>query len=160
MFSELGRCLYKHRDAFASALEEFDAVCMSHDAEMDVVRAALSEKFGCVPLIDLYRQAAIRCQKTRDWRGARKWAARGLIVYGSDAARPEAVADLQKRLAHAEAKLAGPVRSSAASTPTSAQRPTTAALVETLTCSQCGTQFQRERTRGRKPHRCPSCRGL
>jgi hypothetical protein len=46
MFSELGRCLYKHRDAFASALEEFDAVCMSHDAEMDVVRAALFRSSG------------------------------------------------------------------------------------------------------------------
>lgn len=151
MFSQLSKCLYKHRDAFASALGEFDAVCAEHDAEMDAIRAALVEKFGCVPVIDLYRQAAIRCQKARDWEGERRWAARGLEVYGAIPARAEAVADLEKRLAHADAKLAGKVvtsRSHAAAPPSSS-------VIETLTCSECGSRFQRERTRGRKPHKCP-----
>ncbi len=30
-------------------------------------------------------------------------------------------------------------------------------VVETLTCSECGSDWQRNRTRGRKPLRCPDC---
>jgi inhibitor of KinA sporulation pathway (predicted exonuclease)/ribosomal protein S27E len=44
-------------------------------------------------------------------------------------------------------------------------RPTPAATteppsrtIETLICESCGRTWQRERSRGRKPHRCPSCR--
>ncbi len=154
MFGELAACLYRNRDAFASALDEFDAVCREHDADMEVIRAALVEKFGCVPVIDLYRQAAIRCQKTRDWDGARAWAARGLTVYGTQAARPEAVADLQKRLAHAEAKLSTPAKAPAARSAVTAD-----VVLETLTCVDCTQAFERPRTRGRKPQRCPACRG-
>lgn len=152
---ELGKCLYKSRDAFASALDEFDVVCAQHHGEMDAIRAALVDKFGCVPVIDLYRQATIRCQKTRDWHSARTWAERGLVVYGSDAARPEAVADLEKRLAHAEAKLAAPARPDR---PVAKQTSDVPGPMEILKCTQCGAQFQREQKRGRKPHRCPGCR--
>lgn len=106
MLSELGRCLYASRDAFASALDEFDTVCEQHDSEMASIRQALVDKFGCVPVIEMYRQAAIRCQKAHDWPRVRSWAQRGLTVYGTQAARPEALEDLLKRLAHAEAKLA------------------------------------------------------
>lgn len=161
MLAELGRCLYKSRDAFASALDEFDAVCVQHDAEMDSIRPALFHKFGLIPVIELYRQAAIRCQKARDWPQMRSWAERGLTVYGSDAARPEAVADLHKRLAYAHAKLAagnapasaGRVARTASTAPKTAE-----ATMETLVCSNCGAEFQRARSRGRKPHRCPNCR--
>jgi predicted Zn-ribbon and HTH transcriptional regulator len=162
MLAELGKCLYKSRDAFASALDEFDAVCVQHDAEMEVIRSALYEKFGCVPVLEMYRQAAIRCQKARDWQRMRFWAARGLALYGRDAARPEAVADLHKRFAHADAKVSAPSTSRPAepiarSVDASAAR--TRGVTETLVCSDCGAQFQRVRTRGRKPLRCPGCRG-
>lgn len=30
--------------------------------------------------------------------------------------------------------------------------------IETLVCQACGEQFERERTRGRKPKRCPDCK--
>ncbi|HYV14581.1 MAG TPA: HIRAN domain-containing protein [Conexibacter sp.] len=53
MLAELGRCLYKSRDAFASALDEYDAVCVEHHAEMDSIRSALYDKFGSVPLIEM-----------------------------------------------------------------------------------------------------------
>jgi hypothetical protein len=53
MLIELGKCLYASRESSASALDEFDAVCEQHHAEMDVIRAALSEKFGRVPIIDV-----------------------------------------------------------------------------------------------------------
>ena len=162
MFAELGKCVYKSRDVFASALEEFDAVCVQHDAEMKRIRPALYDKFDSVPVIEMYRQAAIRCQKARDWRRMRFWAERGLAVYGSDAARPEAVADLHKRLAYADAKIATPnaPRSSgpltqAVSSPSKASE----SALETLVCSVCGAKFQRVRSRGRKPLRCPNCRG-
>jgi hypothetical protein len=105
MLCELEGRLYKNRDAFASALDEFDAACRQHHAEMSKIRPALLTKFGVIPLIDMYRQAAVRCQKARDWETARAWAERGLTVYGADAARPEAVADLHKRREYAAAKI-------------------------------------------------------
>lgn len=146
MLAELGKCLYKSRDAFASALDEFDAVCVQHDGEMDSIRPALYDKFGSVPVIEMYRQATIRYQKGRDWQRMRFWAERGLAVYRSEAARSEAVADLHKRLAYADAKIA------AANAPRSAGHvarmvstaPKTAeATAETLVCLNCGADFQR-----------------
>ena len=155
MFCELERCLYKSRDAFASALEEFDAACEQHHAEMTTLRPALVEKFGCVPLIDMYRQASIRSQKARAWPAVAAWAERGLLVYGEDAGRIEAVEDLRKRLAHAKAKqLPRPSHAAAPQPVTTASEP----VIETLTCQACGSTFERERTRGRKPHSCPQCR--
>lgn len=161
MLAELSKCLYKSRDAFASALDEFDAVCVQHDAEMESIRSALFEKFGSIPVIEMYRQAAIRCQKAREWSRMRFWAERGLAVYGSDAARPEAVTDLEKRLAYADAKLAGrtaPRPPGHAARSASASVAAAAPVFETLVCSSCGSGFQRVRSRGRKPHRCPQCR--
>jgi hypothetical protein len=160
MLGALSKSLYRSRDVSLSALEEFDAVCLRHHDEMDEIRPALVTKFGAVPLIDTYRQAAIRCQRAKDWSGARAWAERGLAVYGAEGARPEAIIDLQKRLAHAEAKMTGaspfPRAPRPVATPSS---PAGVPLVlEILTCSECGQDFGRPRTRGRKPHRCPACR--
>jgi hypothetical protein len=162
MLCELGKCLYKCRDAFASALDEFDATCEQHHSEMTVLRAALHAKFGSVPIIEMYRQAAIRCQKAHDWPRMRVWAERGLAVYGSEAARPEAVADLEKRLAYADAKLCAPVarRTTPAREGTRGPSRPTENELETLICAECGAAFDRIRTRGRKPHRCPECRGV
>jgi phage FluMu protein Com len=33
----------------------------------------------------------------------------------------------------------------------------TESLFETLTCASCGRTFERSRTRGRKPLKCPDC---
>ena len=160
MMSELEHRLYRCRDAFASALSEYDEACREHDAAMATIRPALIEKFGAVPLIDTYRQAAIRCQKAHDWTTMRHWAERGLRVYGDEAARSEDVDDLTKRLAHAIAKI------EAADKPKSRPRTPVAVAVrsrvrdgtETLLCAECGRTFERVRTRGRKPHLCPACR--
>jgi rubrerythrin len=157
MMAELEERLYRCRDAFSSALDEYDEVCRQHDAEMDVIRSALFEKFGRLPILDTYRQAVVRFQRARDWPTVRRWAERGLGVYGEDAAKPEAVEDLRKRVAHATAKI------EAASRPKPPRRSravvTTTTEVETLVCTECGATFERVRTRGRKPHACPSCRG-
>jgi hypothetical protein len=106
MLCELETRLYKSRDAFSSALPEYDEVCELHHSEMPSIRAALFAKFERVPVLDVYRQAAIRAQKARDWGAVERWSQRGIEAYGSDAARPEAVADLEKRLALATRKLA------------------------------------------------------
>ena len=125
---------------------------------MDEIRSALFEKFGRLPLLDTYRQAAVRCQKAGDWAAVRQWAEPGLSVYGEDAAKPETVEDLRKRLAHATAKI------EAASRPKPPRRSravvTTATVVETLVCVVRGATFERVRTQGRKPHACPACRGV
>jgi hypothetical protein len=163
MMCELEQRLYKSRDAFASALDEFDAVCEQHDAEMVTIRPALFEKFGKIPQVDMYRQAAIRCQKAKNWTAMREWAERGINVYGEHAARPEVVEELRKRLAYATAKIEAankpkPPRSAKAvviSTTTISG----AGEVESLVCVECGVTFERVRTRGRKPHACPTCRG-
>jgi hypothetical protein len=164
MMCELEQRLYKSRDAFSSALDEFDAVCQQHDAEMVTIRPALFEKFGKIPIVDTYRQAAIRCQKAKNWTTMREWAERGISVYGEHAARPDAVEDLRKRLGYATAKIEAankpkPPRSAKAVVVS----PTTisgSGEIESLVCVECGATFERARTRGRKPHACPTCRGL
>ena len=160
MLCELESRLYRGRDGFASALEEFDAACRQHDEEMSSIRPALLSKFGVIPVIDMYRQASIRWRKARDWQAARDWAERGITVYGSEAARPEVVEDLHKRVAHASAKIEAATQPRAHAPRTTV---TAAAHVapemETLVCESCGSNFERARTRGRKPKRCPACRG-
>lgn len=106
MFCELEDLLYKSRDAFASAFDEYDETCVRHDAEMDGIRDALLTKFGVVPVLDTYRQMSIRQQKAKNWPLAAWWAKRGLDLYADRAARPEAVDDLRRRLAAYQAKLA------------------------------------------------------
>ena len=117
MMCELEKRLYKSRDTFASALDEFDLVCRQHDSEMESIRPALCAKFGKLPLLELYRQAAIRCQKSKEWESMRTWTERGLRTYGEDASKSEHVEDLRKRLAYAMAKIESPVKPSSRCSP-------------------------------------------
>jgi hypothetical protein len=156
MFAALGERLYGARDQFGSALPEFDAVCRNHDAEMGTIRPALIKTFGGLPLLELYRQAAIRHQKVHDWATAVWWARRGLEVYGSEAINPEVIADLTRRVETYAAKLApGPP-----GLPRLPRPRVEAGTIEVLECRTCGQRFERERTRGRKPNQCPACRGV
>ena len=155
MFAQLSRCLYRCRASHPEALERFDAACRRHDAEMDALRPVLLAKFGAVPVIEMYRQAAIRCQKARDWEQMRWWAERGIAVYGEQAVRPDDLLDLQKRVAYATGKLQPPVRASDSETPHTTASPF--AEIEVLVCVACGRSFERARARGRKPKRCPDC---
>jgi rubrerythrin len=160
MLAELGGCLYRCRAAFSSALEEFDAVREQHHVEMEAtIRAALYAKFESVPLVEMYRQATIRWQKAHDWERMETWAKRGLAMYGENPARPEAVEDLAKRLAYAQAKLAAPAKPPAHRAEMKDPRQSPALATEVLTCATCGNSFERQRTRGRKPTRCPVCSG-
>jgi hypothetical protein len=106
MYAQLEAILYRCRDAFASALGEYDQVCRAHDAEMDSIRQACLAKWGKVPLLETYRQMAIREQKAHNYSQALWWAERGIAIYGNDCARPEAVEDLRSRAAKYRAKLA------------------------------------------------------
>jgi len=107
LYQHLEAALYRSRNAFASALGEYDEACRLHDAEMDAIRQACMEKWGKVPHLDTYRQMAIRQQKAHDYRQALWWAERGLSIYGSDCGRPEDVEDLRQRAATYRAKLRG-----------------------------------------------------
>lgn len=51
-------------------------------------------------------------------------------------------------------ELPNPLRSAGRETTTQSNEPAT---LEVLTCKSCGSEFSRERTKGRKPHECPSC---
>ncbi len=157
VYSALEERLYHCRNAFPSALDDFDAVCEQHAQEMDTIRPALVAKFEALPVIAMYKQAAIRCAKAKRWLDARQWAERGIAVYGDEAARPEVVDDLRKRLEHASAKL----EEAAHPKPRRPRKtPITIATteLETLVCTACGASFQRVRSRGRKPKLCPNCR--
>jgi tetratricopeptide (TPR) repeat protein len=157
MYCELEDRLYRSRDAFSSALQEYDEAFAKHDAEMDGIREALYTKFGKVPLLDSYRQMAVRQQKAKNWTDAIRWAQRGLNLYGQDAARPEAVDDLKKRIVAYRAKLSR--QNGASLPPVSNPRETVRrASSETLVCISCGRSFERAISRGRKPQNCPSCR--
>jgi hypothetical protein len=105
VYAELEAALYRCRSAFRSALDEYDEACCQHDAEMDQIRAACIAEWGKVPVIEMYRQMAIRQQKAHNYSGALWWAERGLAVYGGDAARPEVVDDLSERAVGYRVKL-------------------------------------------------------
>jgi hypothetical protein len=105
MYAELEAMLYRSRNAFSSVLSEYDEVCSSHDAEMDNIRQACLDKWGMVPVLETYRQMAIRQQKAHDFGRALWWAERGLALYGGNCARPEAVDDLCQRARAYRAKL-------------------------------------------------------
>jgi hypothetical protein len=153
MYAHLEALLYRSRDVFGSALDEYDQACRHHDAQMDGIRAAMVAKWGQVPVLETYRQMAIRQQKARNFEQALWWAERGLALYAGDCARSEAVEDLQKRAASYRAKLHPQPRPPRAKV----QQPEQPE-VEVLTCANCGRDFQRARVRGRKPLYCPECR--
>ena len=75
-FAELETRLYRSRELYESALDEYDEVCARHDAEMDSICEAFIAKWGKIPLLDTYRQMAIRQQKKRDWEACKWWAHR------------------------------------------------------------------------------------
>ena len=157
MFCELEDRLYRSRDIFASALTEYDDTCARHDAEMDGIRDALLAKFGEVPVLETYRQMAIRQQKVKDWQRAIWWVERGLALYGGQAARPESVDDLRNRLVAYQTKLAAPAKPAPKATPKPDTSPTSP-TIEVLVCDACGVSFDRVVVRGRKPKNCPGCR--
>jgi hypothetical protein len=154
MYAQLEQVLYAARDDVASALDEYDAACEAHHAEMPALRSPLIELFGGVPLIETYKQAAIRHQKAHNWQAALRWAEAGIQVYGTEAVRQEFVDDLAQRATDYREKLK-PKLPKPDLKP--AERPTELAF-EVLTCSSCGKRFERARARGRKPERCPDCR--
>ena len=152
MYAYLEALLYRSRDAFASALDEYDQACHHHDAEMDGIRQAFLTKWGRVPVLETYRQMAIRQQKAKNFEQALWWARRGLALYGESAARPEAVEiydngprfteqNLYRRLGFPDRGCLAPEH----------------VEMETLNCVACGCDFQRVRVRGRKPMHCPQC---
>lgn len=104
-FTELETRLYRSRDLSDTALEEFDEACKLHDAEMETICEAFMAKWGKIPLLDTYRQMAVRQQKPGDWNACIWWAERGLALYGNNAAREDAVEDLLKRRNRALSKL-------------------------------------------------------
>lgn len=143
--------LYRIRDLFPGVLEEFDAVCAQHDSEMNHMREVLLAKFGAVPLLDFYRQMAIRQQKAGDFEAALRWTQRGIEVYGDQAGQGEWVEDLQGRAARYYAKMNAAQRKSTT-------RPEREPVTEQLVCQTCGRVWERQLVRGRKPVECPECR--
>ncbi|MFI7587506.1 HIRAN domain-containing protein [Spongisporangium articulatum] len=104
-FSELETRLYRMRELRDDALARYDDACRRHDAEMETICAAFRRKWGKVPLLETYRQMAIRQQKIKNWTACLWWAERGLALYGQDAVRVDAVEDLLKRRNRALSKL-------------------------------------------------------
>lgn len=167
-FAELESRLYRLRDIEPSALDEYDDVCRRHDAEMDGICSAFRAKWGKVPLLETYKQMAIRQTKAKDWNACVWWVERGLSLYGGDAARGDSVEDLERRRVRALGKLQSPEPKKRA-TPLAAFSmpvglvavplpPPGGVEIETLTCMSCSRPFERPKVRGRKPTECPMCR--
>jgi hypothetical protein len=97
VFAELESSLYGLRESMPAALDEYDSACRAHDSEMGDIVSALVGKFGVVPLLTTYRQAAIRHQKAKDLQSALWWAERGIALYGENPAKSEMLLDLYKR---------------------------------------------------------------
>jgi hypothetical protein len=83
VYSHLEALLYRSRDAFTSALEEYGQACRQHDSEMDTIRQALMAKWGQLSWLETYRQMAIRQQKAKNFEQALWWAERGIAIYGT-----------------------------------------------------------------------------
>jgi hypothetical protein len=164
LFAHLEGLLYGAREDLASALAEYDTTCESHHAEMSSIRPSLIAMFGGLPLMETYKQAAIRHQRVHDWASALQWADDGIAIYGNDALRPEFRDDLAQRAARYRQQL----ESQSSQPRRSLPNPMTPGevvtkgepMLETLVCESCGQAFVRARTRGRKPHECPTCRGV
>ena len=170
-FAELETRLYRSRDRYDTALEEFDKACTLHDAEMATICQAFIAKWKKVPLLETYRQMAIRQQKQKDWNACVWWTERGLALYGNNAARQDAVEDLLKRRNRALSMLeapANPMQHKVSTTTISvalaerSEAPLHHAMgvgaTEVLICTRCTTSFERVKVRGRKPLLCPDCR--
>jgi hypothetical protein len=157
MYAELEHRLYHSRDAFSSALDDYDVVCRDHEAEMDTIRPALIADLGGVPFLELFRQAAIRHQHTHDYETALWWAERGLAIYGEQSLNAEWTDDLTRR-AERYRKVLNPQPKPTRPRPPRPPRPRAEPAIETLTCTTCGSDFERLRARGRKPTTCPACR--
>lgn len=104
-FAELESRLYRCRDLYDTALDEYDEVCRRHDAEMETICAAFRAKWGKVPMLETYKQMAVRLTKAKEWERCLWWIDRGLALYGTDAARVDAVEDLQRRRTRVLTKL-------------------------------------------------------
>jgi hypothetical protein len=160
MYAELVHRLYRCRDTFSSALQEFDEACAQHDAEMPSLRAALITELGGVPLLETYKQMCVRQQKAHDWERVIDWANRGIMVYGANAIDEAFINDLRSRLKTAQAKLAPPASRTTRSRSTAppSHHDDSSPEVEILVCRDCGSTFERVVLRGRKPTLCPNCR--
>ena len=76
------------------------------DQERFAAEAGLIVKaFGDLPLLEVYKQAAVRHQKAGNWQEALRWADAGVAMYGDQASRPEFREDLEKRAARYREKL-------------------------------------------------------
>lgn len=117
IFSDLEHRLYRCRDVFPSALDDYDTVCRDHDAEMDTVVPLLVAALGGVPLLETYRQAAIRRDHLKHYASAVWWSERGLVLYGDRAFEQEWADDLRKRAQRCQAKAGRTSQSGAAVTP-------------------------------------------
>ena len=107
IFEYLEARLYRSRNTFTSALDEYDQVCRQHDAEMDGIRQACVSKWGDIPVLATYRQMAIREQKAKNFQEALWWAERGIALYGDKARYPDHVDDLRHRVDMYRSKIAG-----------------------------------------------------
>lgn len=105
MYEQLEARLYRSREAFTSALDEYDQACQRHDAEMNNIRHACISRWGHVPNLTTYKQMAIRQQKAKDFQQALWWAERGIALYGDKARWPENVEDLRTRAKTYRSKL-------------------------------------------------------
>lgn len=98
-FNVLEEALYKCRDAFPTALEEFESTCEEHHKEMPEIRAGLISLLSGVPFLPTYKQIAIMKTKSKQYDAAVDWCRRGLEIYEGVALESEGTDDLQSRLA-------------------------------------------------------------
>jgi hypothetical protein len=159
MHSSLESDLYSLRDLTPAMLDEYDAACRAHDADMETIRPALLAKFSALPMLDTYRQMAIRQQKAKNYEQALWWAQRGLDLYGEQASDPSWVEDLQHRASKYWEKVHSVPREPRPSAPQqrTGSDAEAGSELETLTCAECGSTWERAVVRGRKPQRCPQC---
>jgi hypothetical protein len=105
IYHHLEDLLYRSRRTSSTALDEFDACCKLHDAEIDAIRSAFLAKWGMIPRLHLYKQMCIRESKSKNFAAAKWWAERGIAVYDGKAAKAAWADDLAKRAENCQRKV-------------------------------------------------------
>jgi len=106
VYTSLEEIYYKYKDVLPDAATHYEEVSESHHFEISgSIKEAMILKWGKLPNLVVYKQAAIKNSKEKNFAKALEWVNRGLVVYGDVAFKEETILDLKKRKVNLEGKI-------------------------------------------------------
>ena len=96
VYNAYEKALYKLRDT-PGVLDEFDSTCERHLAELPRMKHGLFSQ-GKIAVVPIFKQMAIRKEKSGDVQGAIVWCERGLSFYAGKCTKKDYEDGLRKKL--------------------------------------------------------------